>query len=257
VPRLPDAVHREAFAISAFTACLTLSVPQCSPPPAKRWGGVRGGGAARTAQRIDKTCHLWLAESLCTGCAVPAVAAIISQGIWSCNPAHSRALRRHLKAERGAALAPSCLASTGPERLGDPPWGKTTPRDPSLPADGHDQRKCWKRAVRWECDPAGRPTPCGAPKGAAFPSPRARGRARRRGRPARRAWYRAPLGAPPPRLAEGVKTRRPGGKHDGQPWGRAMPRTISHGCLASESDENADACPGRGAARSSYGAVHR
>src|SRR4029079_8255120 len=61
------------------------------------------------------------------------------------------------------------------------------------------------------------------------------GRARRRGRPARRAWYRAPLGAPPPRLAEGVKTRPQGGKHDGQPRGRATPRTISHGCLTSES----------------------
>src|SRR6185369_16285174 len=87
----------------------------------------------------------------------------------------SRALRRHLTAERGAALAPSCLASTGPERLGDPPWGTTPPRDPSLPADGHDQRQRWNRAVRRKRDPAGRPTPCGAPKGAAFPSPRAKG----------------------------------------------------------------------------------
>jgi len=49
--------------------------------------------------------------------------------------------RWQLETERGAALAPSCLASTGPERLGDPPWGKTTPRDPSLPADGHAQRQ--------------------------------------------------------------------------------------------------------------------
>jgi hypothetical protein len=38
-------------------------------------------------------------------------------------------------------------------------------------------------------------------------------------------------------FAEGTKTRRPGGKHDGQPRGRASPRTISHGCLTSESVE--------------------
>jgi len=34
-------------------------------------------------------------------------------------------------------------------------------------------------------------------------------------------------------FAEGTKTRRPGGKHDGQPRGRATPRTISHGCMTS------------------------
>ena len=32
-------------------------------------------------------------------------------------------------------------------------------------------------------------------------------------------------------FAEGTKTRRPGGKHDGQPRGRATPRTISHGWM--------------------------
>src|SRR5262245_29580627 len=38
-------------------------------------------------------------------------------------------------------------------------------------------------------------------------------------------------------FARGPRPALPGRKHDGQPRGRPMPRTISHGCMTSESDE--------------------
>ena len=223
------------LAATTYDAGMTASICRSSAPGASLWSAFPWPDAClgenhdgKYAKR--KAVHIHNITGLSTGGFLPFW---LSRMYGPTNPAHSRALRRHLKAERGAAPAPSCLASTGPERLGDPPWGKTTPRDPSLPAEGHDQRQCWNRAVRRECDLAGRPTPCGAPRGAAFPSPRAKGTRTSAVKPRRRApkYPKRQSALRPLGLPRGVKTRRQGGKHDGQPRGRATPRTISHGCM--------------------------
>ena len=49
--------------------------------------------------------------------------------------------------------------------------------------------------------------------------------------PLGRAGYRAPLRRSASRLCRGSKTRLATADHDGQPRGRATPRTISRGCL--------------------------
>ena len=65
------------------------------------------------------------------------------------------------KAERGAAPAPSCLASTGPGRHGDPPRGTMTPRVYRYAMTAAFERNCSKAfrsanarsAVNAKCDP--------------------------------------------------------------------------------------------------------
>ena len=135
------------------------------------------------------------------------LAMILFPSIASYNPAHSRALRRQSKAERGAAPAHPCLASTAPRAAPGSPRGTTTPPDSSVTgcrprsAPMLKTRRQYGRPI-----PDRRKPPRGAPKGAAFPSPRGRACPRRGVQFTGRHF-----GAPPPRLAEGKHPPREAG----------------------------------------------
>src|SRR5262245_55188116 len=115
------------------TLCVAHRQCRGFPSPREAVGRGQGGGAAaRTAQRVNALvakCHLWIAASLCTGCALPAVAAIISQGICSHQP---RSLEGAPEASVGGARCGACAfvpCKHGARAARGPPWGITTPRD--------------------------------------------------------------------------------------------------------------------------------
>ena len=126
----------------------------------------------------------------------------------------------------GCGARAPCLASTGPERLGDPPWGKTTPRD----------------SVRYRCRP--RPAPMLETRRQRESPPQAVQRRAERRRALRslrqgdaharqgvHTLLEAPLGAPPLDLRGQPPAVPRRGTRDGHPRGRPTPRRISHGCL--------------------------
>ena len=167
---------------------------------------------------------------------------MIFLNIWSTNPAHSRALleaseggagcgacafvpcKHGARAARGSALEHNDSTRSVRYRL----MATTSAIAGNAPSDGSaTPQAVQRRAERRE---------------ALRSLPKRKGTRTSAVKPRRRAHLtEAPIGAPPPRLCRRDKTRRQGGKHDGQPRGRATPRPISHGYLTSESDESADA----------------
>ena len=156
------------------------------------------------------------------------------------------------------------LQARGPSGSGIRPGAQRLHAIRSLPGEGHAQRKCWKRAVKRERDPAGRPTPCGAPKGAAFPSPRARGTRTSAGTPRQACLVPGATRRSAPSACRGRKnpparreTRRPAAGPSYAADDFAWLYDIVNETRAHGEARYINACPGRGAARSSYGAVHR
>jgi len=149
-------------------------------------------------------------------------------------PRSSRALLEASGGGAGCGARGPCLASTGPERLGDPPWGKTTPRD----------------SVRYRCRP--RPAPMLETRRQRESPPQAVQRRAERRRALRslrqgdaharqgvHTLLEAPLGAPPLDLRGQTPAVPRRGTRDGHPRGRPTPRRISLGCLTSESNHSA------------------
>jgi len=119
---------------------------------------------------------------------------------------------------------------SAPGALGPPPIRRTV--------DGYARRKCWKRAVTGVRPDADQRR---AERRRALRSLRQNeGDAHAAGGlPARRALTTESASRrSAPSFAGGVKPASRRRKHDGPPRGRARPRTISRGCLTSESDEN-------------------
>ena len=136
--------------------------------------------------------------------------------------------------ERGAAPAARALQARGPSGSGIRPGAKRPHAIQFATDAGHDQRQCWKRAVKGRAPRR----PSNAARSAEGRSvPFAKGT--RTPAKACNGILEAPLGAPPLDLRGQTPAVPRRGTRDGHPRGRPTPRRISLGCLTRESNHSA------------------